>query len=111
MFGAFQAHDLRYVSKHKGSIRSSTLYNWLANRNARPVLITATHDYGMLSPKARTVYFNTIPCRPALFEPDLCEEIYSKLIDKPYFVQQHFCKRNRLRPPSLRPPARMVSDV
>ncbi|KAG6964136.1 hypothetical protein JG687_00006166 [Phytophthora cactorum] len=89
------------------------LYTWLVVRKARPILITATQDHGMLKSRARTVYFNSVNCPAALFEPcgGLLREIFFVPDGNPCFVQHRFHKHNRARPPSLRPALRPPSDV
>ncbi|ETI40434.1 hypothetical protein L914_13616 [Phytophthora nicotianae] len=95
------------------NVPDKDIYDWFVARQARPVLITATHDYGMLKSKARTVYFNSVACPPGLFEPsgEPLREIFFVQDEKPCFVQHRFHKFNRTRPPSLRPSPRRPSDV
>ncbi|KAL7692094.1 hypothetical protein Plhal304r1_c007g0027521 [Plasmopara halstedii] len=73
------------------------IYYWYVNRNARTVIINATHDHGMLKSRARTVYFSAVSCPPGLFDPDgePFREIYFDIGEKPCFVQHHFYKLNR----------------
>ncbi|KAF4135668.1 hypothetical protein GN958_ATG15140 [Phytophthora infestans] len=95
------------------NVSDRDIYNWFVSRGARPVLITATHDHGMLKSRARTVYFNSVACPQGLFEPngEPLREVFFDPADKPCFVQHRMFKYNRVRPPSLRPSPRRPSDV
>uniref|UniRef100_H3H6N1 Uncharacterized protein n=1 Tax=Phytophthora ramorum TaxID=164328 RepID=H3H6N1_PHYRM len=94
-------------------VSDQAIYDWFTLRGPRPVLITPTQVHGMLSSRARTVYFNGVSCPVELFEPDHSplREIFFIPGEKPCFVQHRLQRYNRVRPPSLQPPPRRPSEA
>ncbi|GMF65549.1 unnamed protein product [Phytophthora lilii] len=106
---------LYYVDLQRlpADVSDPLIYDWFVARGARPILITPTQVLGEFKSRARTVYFNSVKCSDALFEPtgEPLREIVFVDGEKPCFVQHRLRRYNRIKPPSLRSLPRRPSDV
>ncbi|GMF33269.1 unnamed protein product [Phytophthora lilii] len=95
----YSSYDKLYnvdLQRLPADVSEPLIYDWFVARGARPILITPTQVLGELKSRARTVYFNSVKCPDALFEPtgEPLREIFFVDGEKPCFVQHRLRRGN-----------------